>query len=172
MAATPPVPSFPETNKFLKQRVILSHSPHLLSSNFRYSFSAKCSFENHRNSTIEHFSTMSRESIHNNSTNSSFSSSLVSASSSGSQINSKHSKKVVLFYSAETKSLAYNIASESDAIELRSISWGFVILHFLTHFHSHCYFEFSPTCSLIFSNLIDIVLLGICKSKVMYNILE
>ncbi|XP_058776347.1 ribose-phosphate pyrophosphokinase 4-like [Vicia villosa] len=124
MAAAPPVPSFPETNKFLKQRVILSHSPHLLSSNFRYSFSAKCSFENHRNSTIEHFSTMNRESILNNSTNSSFSSSLVSASSSGSQINSKHSKKVVLFYSAETKSLAYNIASESDAIELRSISWG------------------------------------------------
>ncbi|CAI8587553.1 unnamed protein product [Vicia faba] len=123
MAATPPVPSFPETTKSLN-RLLLSHSPRLLSSNFRFSFSAKCSFENHRNSTIEHFSIMNRDSIHNNSTNSSFSSSLVSASSSGSQLNSKNSKKVVLFYSAETKSLAYNIASESDAIELRSISWG------------------------------------------------
>lgn len=65
---------------------------------------------------------MNRDSVHSN--NSSFSSSLVSASSSASQLNSKNSKKVVLFYSAETKSLAYNIASESDAIELRSISWG------------------------------------------------
>lgn len=146
MAAMPPVPLFPETNK-----LILSHSPHLLSSsNFRYNFSVKCSFENHRNSTIEHFSNMNRDSVHSN--NSSFSSSLVSASSSASQLNSKNSKKVVLFYSAETKSLAYNIASESDAIELRSISWGFV--HFLTHFHSHCCFQFSTMCNLIFSNLL------------------
>lgn len=66
---------------------------------------------------------MNNNNNNNNNNNSSFSSSLVSASSA-SQHAMKNSKKVVLFYSAETKSLAYNIASESDAIELRSISWG------------------------------------------------
>lgn len=36
---------------------------------------------------------------------------------------SKTSKKVCLFYCAETKALAERIAAESDAIELRSINW-------------------------------------------------
>jgi len=125
MAATPLPPPFPATSNKLIKQYTLSHS-----SLFRYNsnFITKCeirSFENHRsNWTIEHFSNMNKDSLHNN--NSSFSSSLVSASSSASQQAMKNSKKVVLFYSAETKSLAYNIASESDAIELRSISWGFV----------------------------------------------
>ncbi|KAK2374345.1 ribose phosphate diphosphokinase subunit prs3 [Trifolium repens] len=124
MAATPPLPPFPATStKSLKQHKPY-HSPLLLSSNNRSNFITSCeirrSFENHRNWTIEHFSN-NRDSIHSNNSNS-FSSSLVSATAS--QLPMKNSKKVVLFYSAETKSLAYNIASESDAIELRSISWG------------------------------------------------
>ena len=129
MAATPLSPPFPATsNKLLKQHT-LSHS-----SLFRSNFITKCeirSFENHRNWTIEHFSNMNKDSLHNNS---SFSSSLLSASSSASQQAMKNSKKIVLFYSAETKSLAYNIASESDAIELRSISWGFVLFLHITTF--------------------------------------
>ncbi|XP_077242741.1 phosphoribosyl pyrophosphate (PRPP) synthase 3 isoform X1 [Tasmannia lanceolata] len=36
---------------------------------------------------------------------------------------SKNSKKVCLFYCAETKALAERVAAESDAIELRNISW-------------------------------------------------
>lgn len=66
---------------------------------------------------------MNRDSLHNNN-NSNNSYSLVSASGSGSELATKNAKRVVLFYSAETKSLAEKIASESDAIELRSISWG------------------------------------------------
>ncbi|GAU33831.1 hypothetical protein TSUD_221690 [Trifolium subterraneum] len=126
MAATPPLPPFPATStKSLKQHKP-SHSPLFLSSKNRSNFITSCeirrSFENNRNWTIEHFSNMNnRDSIHSNNSNS-FSSSLVSATAS--QLPMKNSKKVVLFYSAETKSLAYNIASESDAIELRSISWG------------------------------------------------
>ncbi|KAK2427971.1 ribose phosphate diphosphokinase subunit prs3 [Trifolium repens] len=126
MAATPSLPPFPATStKSLKQHKPY-HSPLLFSSKNRSNFITSCeirrSFENNRNWTIEHFSNMNnRDSIHSNNSNS-FSSSLVSATAS--QLPMKNSKKVVLFYSAETKSLAYNIASESDAIELRSISWG------------------------------------------------
>lgn len=54
-----------------------------------------------------------------NSSPSSFS--IPSASSSSSE--SSPSKKVCLFYCAETKPLAQRIAAESDSIELRSISW-------------------------------------------------
>ncbi|GER56019.1 ribose-phosphate pyrophosphokinase [Striga asiatica] len=36
----------------------------------------------------------------------------------------KNAKRVSLFYCSEMKDLAHRIASESDAIELRSISWG------------------------------------------------
>lgn len=130
MAVMPLPPPFPATSTKLLKLPTLSHS-----SLFRSNFITKCeirSFENHRNWTIEHFSNMNNN--NNNNNNSSFSSSLVSASSA-SQHAMKNSKKVVLFYSAETKSLAYNIASESDAIELRSISWGFVhFLHILWFF--------------------------------------
>ncbi|AES96105.1 putative ribose-phosphate diphosphokinase [Medicago truncatula] len=121
MAVMPLPPPFPATSTKLLKLPTLSHS-----SLFRSNFITKCeirSFENHRNWTIEHFSNMNNNNNNNNNNNSSFSSSLVSASSA-SQHAMKNSKKVVLFYSAETKSLAYNIASESDAIELRSISWG------------------------------------------------
>lgn len=37
---------------------------------------------------------------------------------------SKHSKKVCLFYCSETKALAERVAAQSDAIELRTITWG------------------------------------------------
>ncbi|XP_010251113.1 PREDICTED: ribose-phosphate pyrophosphokinase 4 isoform X1 [Nelumbo nucifera] len=51
----------------------------------------------------------------------------------------KNSKKVCLFYCAETKALAERVAAESDAIELRSITWrtfedGFPNL-FITNAH-------------------------------------
>nr|KYP66277.1 hypothetical protein KK1_012564 [Cajanus cajan] len=36
----------------------------------------------------------------------------------------KNAKKVVLFFCPETKALAEKIAADSDAIELRNISWG------------------------------------------------
>lgn len=69
-----------------------------------------------------------KDSIHNtnNNNNSSSSSSLLSASaaSSASGLQTKNAKKVVLFYCPETKALADKIAADSDAIELRSISWG------------------------------------------------
>lgn len=38
----------------------------------------------------------------------------------------RNSKKVCLFYCAEMKALAERIAAESDAIELRSISWRYL----------------------------------------------
>jgi hypothetical protein len=150
MAATPPLPPFPATStKSLKQHKPY-HSPLLLSSNNRSNFITSCeirrSFENHRNWTIEHFSN-NRDSIHSNNSNS-FSSSLVSATAS--QLPMKNSKKVVLFYSAETKSLAYNIASESDAIELRSISWGFV-----SFLDTKFLFQFFNQCGSLFSFFIN-----------------
>lgn len=40
----------------------------------------------------------------------------------------KNSKKVCLFYCAEMKALAERIAAESDAIELRSITWRYLFL--------------------------------------------
>lgn len=40
--------------------------------------------------------------------------------------NMKNGKKVCLFYCAEMKDLAERVAAESDAIELRSITWRWV----------------------------------------------
>lgn len=148
MAATPPPPSFSATsNKYLKP----SHSLLLSSKNInkiilRFNFTPKCeirSFENHRNWTIEHVSNMNRDSILNNNNSSSLSpSSLVSASSSLSQLPMKNAKKVVLFYCAETQSLAEKIAADSDAIELRSISWGFVLFSYYFLFALFIFFFF------------------------------
>lgn len=132
MAATPPPPSFSVApNKSLKPRH--SHSP-LLQNRFCSNSSLRCeirSFENHRNWTIEHVSDMNKDSTilsnNNNNNSSSSASSLVSsAAASASQLSTKNAKRVVLFYCAETKSLADKIAAQSDTIELRTISWGFV----------------------------------------------
>ncbi|XP_019422151.1 PREDICTED: ribose-phosphate pyrophosphokinase 4-like isoform X4 [Lupinus angustifolius] len=130
MAATPPAPSFsPPSNKFLKPNS--SHSlflPKPVKPKNRYCFNLNCevkSFNNHniRTFTIEHISNMNKDnSTHNNNTSSSLVS--VSAATSASQFHTKNAKKVVLFYCTETKSLAEKIAAETDAIELRTISWG------------------------------------------------
>ncbi|KAE9607071.1 hypothetical protein Lal_00026373 [Lupinus albus] len=130
MAATPPAPSFSlSSHKFLKPNS--SHSlflPKPVKPKNSYSFGLNCeakSFNNHNicTFTIEHVSNMNKDnSIHNSNTSSSLVS--VSAATSASQFSTKNAKKVVLFYCAETKSLAEKIAAETDAIELRTISWG------------------------------------------------
>ncbi|KDP26645.1 hypothetical protein JCGZ_17803 [Jatropha curcas] len=53
----------------------------------------------------------------------SLSSSVSMAATSASESASKNVKKVCLFYCDETRALAERVAGESDAIELRSISW-------------------------------------------------
>lgn len=53
----------------------------------------------------------------------SLSSSVSMAAASGSDSASKNVKRVCLFYCDETRALAERIAAQSDAIELRSISW-------------------------------------------------
>lgn len=64
--------------------------------------------------------------------NSSSSSSLVSVSDANPALEfpTKNVKKVFLFYCAETQALAEKIAAQSDAIELRNISWkwGFLLI--------------------------------------------
>ena len=54
------------------------------------------------------------------------------ASSAGLDSTGKSSKRVCLFYCSEMKALAERIAAESDAIELRSITWRYYAfrLHF------------------------------------------
>ena len=54
---------------------------------------------------------------------SSSSMSMTAASASAMDSPVKNTKKVCLFYCAETKALAERVAAESDAIELRSINW-------------------------------------------------
>ncbi|KAL1355368.1 hypothetical protein HN51_007417 [Arachis hypogaea] len=108
--------------------------PHFLlpnsnNNNNKNRFSSTCEIKsNLRNWSIEHVREMNKDSsIHgnNNSSSSSFSSSLVSVSAAtSSEFRTKNAKKVVLFFCDETKSLAQKIASESDTIELRTISWG------------------------------------------------
>ncbi|KAM6562266.1 hypothetical protein CsatB_022264 [Cannabis sativa] len=73
------------------------------------------SFENSQNWTIE---TDSFRFVPNSSSHSSSSLSMAASTSAA-----KTSKKVCLFYCAETKALAERVASESDSIELRSITW-------------------------------------------------
>ncbi|CAL0314089.1 unnamed protein product [Lupinus luteus] len=131
MAAAPPAPPFSlHPNKSLNLNS--SHSlflPQPVKHKNRYACSFNCeikSFDNHniRTFTIEHATNMNKDnSIYNNN---SFSSSLASLSvaTSDSQFSAQNAKKVVLFYCAETKCLAEKIASETDAIELRTISWG------------------------------------------------
>lgn len=59
-----------------------------------------------------------------NSSPSSYSSSTVQmAAASARDSPPKSAKKVFLFYCAETKALAERVAAESDAIELRGITW-------------------------------------------------
>lgn len=40
----------------------------------------------------------------------------------------KNAKKVCLFYAAEMEALAKRIAAQSDAIELRSINWRYMVI--------------------------------------------
>ncbi|XP_061372754.1 ribose-phosphate pyrophosphokinase 4 [Gastrolobium bilobum] len=126
MAATPPPPSLSvPSNKSLKIRPshsLLLQSKKKNNNSLRFDLSLRCeikSFESHRSWTID----MNKDSIHNNSSSSSSLVS-VSAANSASEFPTKNAKKVVLFFCAETKALAEKISAESDAIELRTISWG------------------------------------------------
>ncbi|KAI4328183.1 hypothetical protein L6164_020561 [Bauhinia variegata] len=93
--------------------------------NKRSHFAFSCeirSSESHHSLTTDHVSDM-KGSIQNNSSSSS---SLVSVSAANAAIvfPTKNAKKIFLFCCAETQALAEKIAAESDAIELRNISWG------------------------------------------------
>jgi hypothetical protein len=51
-------------------------------------------------------------------------------------------KKVCLFYCSETEDLARRIAAESDAVELRSITWRYLFNLYITFISSfYLYFE-------------------------------
>ncbi|XP_027361639.1 ribose-phosphate pyrophosphokinase 4-like [Abrus precatorius] len=130
MAATPPTPSLSlPSNKPLKQKPFHTLLHPSKNNKNGFSFNLRCEIKgfesHHRGWTIERVSDMSKDSVHTNPSPSP-SSSLVSfsAASSASEFPTKNAKKVVLFYCAETKALAEKIAVESDAIELRNISWG------------------------------------------------
>lgn len=74
------------------------------------------SFGNPQNWTVDHI-------VGNNSSLNSIS---MAATVSRSDSPPKQSKKVCLFYCADTKALAERVAAESDAIELRSITWRYI----------------------------------------------
>ncbi|KAI4314374.1 hypothetical protein L6164_027288 [Bauhinia variegata] len=134
MAATPLSRSFslslnsisPNPSKSLKPSHFWLHSkPVNAFLNKRKNFTVSCeikSFESHHSWTIDHVSDM-KDSIQNNSSSSSSLVS-VSAASAAAEFPTKNVKKICLFYCAETQALAEKIAAESDAVELRNISWG------------------------------------------------
>lgn len=130
MAATPPLQSFSVLHSNKPSHSLLRPSSNKNRTFFSFTSNLRCEikgfdFESHRGWTIERVSDMSKEST-NSHTNPSSPLLSVSAVTSASQFPTKNAKKVVLFYCAETKALAEKIAAETDAIELRSISWGFV----------------------------------------------
>ncbi|KAJ7943690.1 ribose-phosphate pyrophosphokinase 4 [Quillaja saponaria] len=128
MAATRPFPSFSKSNtsdfpdacRFIKHSysLLLPKPSEVKALRNKIRCKTKC-FETHHNWTIEHVSEMQDS-------NQKSSSSLISLATSGAALESpaKNAKKVNLFYCAETKPLAEKIASQSDMIELRNISWG------------------------------------------------
>ncbi|XP_027914593.1 ribose-phosphate pyrophosphokinase 4 [Vigna unguiculata] len=136
MAATPPPPSFslPSNKPFsLKRSHSLFHPSRNNNNNnkslFSFNSNLRCEikgFEGHRRWTLDRISDMNKDStaLSNSSTNPSSPLVSVSAVTSASQLPTKNAKKVVLFFCAETKALAEKIAADSDAIELRTISWG------------------------------------------------
>ncbi|KAG5067881.1 hypothetical protein JHK85_000258 [Glycine max] len=128
MAATPPLQSFSALHSNKPSHSLLRPSSNKNRTFFSFTSNLRCEikgfdFESHRGWTIERVSDMSKDST-NSHTNPSSPLLSVSAVTSASQFPTKNAKKVVLFYCAETKALAEKIAAETDAIELRSISWG------------------------------------------------
>ncbi|QCD90669.1 ribose-phosphate pyrophosphokinase [Vigna unguiculata] len=136
MAATPPPPSLslPSNKPFsLKRSHSLFHPPRNNNNNnkslFSFNSNLRCEikgFEGHRRWTLDRISDMNKDStaLSNSSTNPSSPLVSVSAVTSAAQLPTQNAKKVVLFFCAETKALAEKIAADSDAIELRTISWG------------------------------------------------
>ncbi|BAT99495.1 hypothetical protein VIGAN_10094200 [Vigna angularis var. angularis] len=134
MAATPPPPSLslPSNKPFsLKRSDFLFHPSKNNNNKSLFSFNSnlRCEikgFEGHRRWTFDRISDMNKDSTALSNSISNPSSSFVSvpAVTSASQFPTKNAKKVVLFFCAETKALAEKIAADSDAIELRTISWG------------------------------------------------
>lgn len=131
MAATPPLQSSSSSTASRKNLSYYSYIynnkcpkfPSLLfktKSQTTISIRIRCDAQNWSAGYVSAATNHHLHSIHNSSPSpSSFS--IPSASSSSSE--SSPSKKVCLFYCAETKPLAQRIAAESDSIELRSISW-------------------------------------------------
>ncbi|KAK9277685.1 hypothetical protein L1049_007232 [Liquidambar formosana] len=121
MAATPPLPA-PSKNPSLLHlsKTSISSSPLLKPPELRYSKERhrnqiRCeirSFENPQNWTVDPLRIIQNPS-----------SSVSMAATAALDSPAKNSKRVCLFYCAETKALAERIAAESDAIELRSITW-------------------------------------------------
>ncbi|XP_047157047.1 ribose-phosphate pyrophosphokinase 4-like [Vigna umbellata] len=134
MAATPPPPSLslPSNKPFsLKRSEFLFHPSKNNNNKSLFSFNSnlRCEikgFEGHRRWTFDRISDMNKDStaLSNSSSNPSSSFVSVPAVTSASQFPTKNAKKVVLFFCAETMALAEKIAADSDAIELRTISWG------------------------------------------------
>ncbi|XP_014519278.1 ribose-phosphate pyrophosphokinase 4 [Vigna radiata var. radiata] len=136
MAATTPPPSLslPSNKPFsLKRSDFLFHPSNNNNNNnkslFSFNSNLRCEikgFEGHRRWTFDRISDMNKDStaLSNSSTNPSSPLVSVPAVTSASQYPTKNAKKVVLFFCAETKALAEKIAADSDAIELRTISWG------------------------------------------------
>ncbi|MED6194653.1 ribose phosphate diphosphokinase subunit prs3 [Stylosanthes scabra] len=131
MAATPPSLSLPGNKSLIpKPSSPLHSSSHILlpnPNNNKNRFRITCEINNSlRSWSIEHVREMNKDSSINTNTNSSSSSSsmLSVSAATSSEFRTKNAKKVVLFFCDETKSLAQKIAAESDAIELRTISWG------------------------------------------------
>ncbi|XP_054791201.1 ribose-phosphate pyrophosphokinase 3, mitochondrial-like isoform X2 [Prosopis cineraria] len=130
MAAAPPSPSYSVSSNpnpsFKSLKPIYSlvlPNPEPVKAFKDNRISCRCEircFEHHRSWTIDHVSEM-KDSIQSNSSSSAVS---VSAANVASQYPIRNSKRVSLFYCDETKTLAQKIAAESDAIELRNISWG------------------------------------------------
>ncbi|XP_057485960.1 ribose-phosphate pyrophosphokinase 4-like [Actinidia eriantha] len=121
----PPLPS-PSTNpsKILNPIVLSSllPQPHRPLRSFAKNFHIRCelrSFDDPQNWTID--CVAGSDPIHIILKPPPFS--IPMGSNSGLGSNSKSAKKVCLFHCAEMKSLAERIAAESDAIELRSITW-------------------------------------------------
>uniref|UniRef100_A0A6N2NHE1 ribose-phosphate diphosphokinase n=1 Tax=Salix viminalis TaxID=40686 RepID=A0A6N2NHE1_SALVM len=134
MAATPPLQSTSSSASSTASRKILSHysniynsrSPKLPSLLFKTKSQAtitiriRCDAQNWSAGYVSAATNHHLHSIQSPSPPSSFS---IPSASSSSSSESSPSKRVCLFFCAETKPLAQRIAAESDSIELRSISW-------------------------------------------------
>eukprot|EP01018_Ginkgo_biloba_P009502 Gb_38972 [translate_table: standard] len=67
-------------------------------------------------------------------------------------------KKVCLFYSLENEDLARRIAVESDAIELRLITWSRVILPFIVLLESEAISKLTPSTAIVLTLRVQQVL--------------